>query len=335
MLELREKLLESISKNTIKNTLTFESLCLEVFQTQAQHCHPYRQFLDYIDIKPSSIDQIEQIPFLPISLFKGHDILTNPNNLKIAKIFASSGTTGQALSRHQVIDLDLYNTSCKLHFENCFGRLADLHIFALLPSYLERNNSSLVHMVQEFSSQSDLSHGGFYLSQFDQLKQDLTTCRANSTKPILLIGVSFALLDFAEQHHLRDITNIVVMETGGMKGRRKELIREELHHELTTKLGVDQIWSEYGMTELLSQAYTPGGELFYPPPWMQFRYRPIDHPMYHCSEGKGALNIIDLMNLYSCCFIATDDLGKGHAKSVDILGRYDHADIRGCNLLMI
>lgn len=332
---LKTRLLESIHSNAWQHSDFFQELCLDIFRFQATHCEPYAEFLSHIDADPQSVQCIDDIPFLPISLFKHHRIVSNPEDLPITKSFASSGTTSQQHSTHHVVDLDLYTQSARWYFEQCFGSLADMHIFALLPSYLERDNSSLVYMVSDFMTQSDSCHGGFYLTQMDALEKDIYACRQQSDKPILLIGVSFGLLDFAEHHSLADIDHLYVMETGGMKGRRKELIREELHALLKAQLGVPKIWSEYGMTELLSQGYTRGDNTFYAPPWLRFRYRPIDHPMYHTADGKGAINVIDLMNLYSCSFIATDDLGKGNAHTIDILGRYDHADVRGCNLLML
>ncbi|MFZ0489458.1 MAG: acyl transferase, partial [Salegentibacter sp.] len=249
--------------------------------------------------------------------------------------FTSSGTTGSTTSRHLVTDLSLYERSFQKAFENFYGKTGDLVILALLPSYLERQGSSLIYMAEALIKKSEQPESGFYLHNLEELQQKLTALD-KAGKKILLIGVSFALLDLVEKHQFQ-LKNTIVMETGGMKGRRKEMIRHELHSVLKKGFGVDQIHSEYGMTELLSQAYSHGNGSFECPPWMKLLIRDPEDALNLLPQGKtGGINVIDLANLNSCSFIATQDLGKQlNQKETEILGRFDNSDIRGCNLLIL
>jgi phenylacetate-coenzyme A ligase PaaK-like adenylate-forming protein len=250
-------------------------------------------------------------------------------------IFTSSGTTGQSTSKHYVTDIELYKKSYLKGFEYFYGSISDYCILALLPSYLERKGSSLIYMIDDLIKKSNHPESGFYLYQIDVLAEKLKKLDSKGEK-VLLIGVSFALLDLVEKHQLQ-LKNTVVMETGGMKGRRKELIREELHGALKKGFGVERIHSEYGMTELLSQAYSHGNGIFKTPPWMKILIRDTEDPLTFLPYGKsGGINVVDLANMNSCSFIATQDLGKKYAdESFEILGRFDHSDIRGCNLMIL
>ncbi|MCR9229183.1 MAG: acyl transferase [Flavobacteriaceae bacterium] len=317
----------------ISNATAFNVVALDVFQFQYENNKVYRSFCDHLKKSPQNVSNHQEIPFLPISFFKSHQILSTPQETKT--IFTSSGTTQGTTSKHFVSDVDLYEKSFLKAFELFYGRPQDLCILALLPSYLEREGSSLIYMVNSLIERSGHSNSGFYLHNLKELRQKLEELEQKGTKT-LLIGVSFALLDLIEQSQL-SLKNTMVMETGGMKGRRKELIREELHQILKKGFGVDHIHSEYGMTELLSQGYSKGNGIFETPPWMKIITRDTEDPLTIQTRGKtGGVNVIDLANLYSCSFIATQDLGKTHPNGTfEVLGRFDDSDIRGCNLMVL
>jgi len=320
-------------KSSDSSKATFEAIALSVFKWQYQHNTIYRGFCNHLKKNPESVLKISDIPFLPIEFFKKNSIISGPETP--TTIFNSSGTTGSEVSKHFVTDISIYETSYRKAFAQFYGAISDYRILALLPSYLERKGSSLVYMVADLIEQSGHKESGFYLNAMDDLIPTLTRLDAEGTK-VLLIGVSFALLDLVETHRFQ-LNNTLVMETGGMKGRRKEMIREELHEILEKGFGVAEIHSEYGMTELLSQAYSAGEGIFKTPPWMRVYFRDTEDPFTTQAFGKtGGINVIDLANINSCAFIATQDLGKGHQDgSFEILGRFDHSDIRGCNLMVL
>ncbi|MGY8910988.1 MAG: acyl transferase, partial [Flavobacteriales bacterium] len=288
---------------------------------------------DLLYIHPSDVTKIEQIPFLPIQFFKTREVLSSKE--KIAEIFTSSGTTGSITSKHLVTDINFYKDSYLKGFAHFYGNIEDYVVLALLPNYLERKGSSLVFMVDDLIAKSKNSESGFYLNNFDELAKKLINLDKNGQK-VLLIGVSFALLDLIEKHQF-NLKNTIVMETGGMKGRRKELIRNELHQLLKSGFKVDKIHSEYGMTELLSQAYSKGNGIFETPNWMQILTRDTEDALTILDKEKtGGINVIDLANYNSCSFIATQDLGKVHKNGTfEIIGRFDNSDIRGCNLMVL
>ncbi|MFX0556400.1 acyl transferase [Maribacter sp. CXY002] len=312
---------------------SFITHALETFRFQNKNNSVYKSFCDFLNVSPNSVTTLAQIPFLPIQFFKEKIILSTSNDPKT--IFTSSGTTGSVTSKHYVTDISLYTDSYLKGFKAFYGSPKEYCILALLPSYLEREGSSLIYMVNDLIKKSQHPKSGFFLNDFELLSQHLDELEATGQKT-LLIGVSFALLDFVEKYQFQ-LKNTIVMETGGMKGRRKELIRQELHEMLIKGFGVDKIHSEYGMTELLSQAYSKGDSLFNCPPWMHILIRDTEDPLSYQSTGKtGGINVIDLANRNSCSFIATQDLGKSYAKgSFEILGRFDHSDIRGCNLMAL
>lgn len=318
---------------SIKSDAQFEALALEVFRFQFESNSVYRSFCDLLYKHPSDVKTIEGIPFLPIQFFKSHDVLSS--NDAIEKTFTSSGTTGSVTSKHLVTDLNQYKASYTKGFQSFYGNVEDYVILALLPSYLERDGSSLIYMVNDLMQQSNHPESGFYLKNLDELAQKLHQLETKKQKT-LLIGVSFALLDLVERFkfHLKHTT---IMETGGMKGRRKEIIRQELHHILKTGFGVDKIHSEYGMTELLSQAYSKGDGIFECPPWMKILTRDTEDALSLQKPNKtGGINVIDLANVNSCAFIATQDLGKVYDNGeFEIIGRFDNSDIRGCNLMAL
>ncbi|RMB58524.1 acyl transferase [Dokdonia sinensis] len=317
----------------IKNPQEFETAALTVFKYQFENCSVYRSFCDLLYKHPSDVKEIEDIPFLPIQFFKSHDIITSTKTPEAT--FTSSGTTGSMTSKHLIKDLSLYENSFTRGFTKEYGLIEDYTILALLPSYLERSGSSLVYMIRHFINKSHSKESGFYLNDFTALREKLIRLD-NAGSKILLIGVSFALLDLLEKYDFK-LKNTVIMETGGMKGRRKELIREELHEMLSKGFGVDHIHSEYGMTELLSQAYSKGNGTFTCPSWMKVFTRDTEDALTLLKDSRtGGLNIIDLANLYSCSFIATQDLGKVNPDgSFSVLGRFDNSDIRGCNLMAL
>lgn len=325
-----------INSNAIFNINTnsdFESLTFEIFKFQFENNPVYRSFCDLLYKNPSDIRSITEIPFLPIQFFKTHSVLSSKQTIQ--QTFTSSGTTSIGLSKHHITELNLYESSFINGFELCYGKVEDYAILALLPSYLEREGSSLVYMIDHFIKRSKHPESGFYLNDHDALSSVLTSLD-KSNKKILLIGVSFGLLDLIESRQF-NLKNCIVMETGGMKGRRKEMIREELHDRLKAGFGVSEIHSEYGMTELLSQAYSIGDSHFKTPPWMKVLVRDPEDAFTILPFNKtGGLNIIDLANINSCSFIATQDLGRNLENgSFEILGRFDHSDIRGCNLMVL
>jgi len=318
---------------SISSEQDFNEVALEVFKFQYANSSVYRKFSDLLKIDPNSLHSIENIPFLPIDLFKSHTILSSEE--KIQKTFTSSGTTGSITSKHHVTDLTIYEQSFNLGFKTFYGDIKDYVVLALLPSYLERDGSSLIYMAQHLIKKSTYPDSGFYLNNLSELKEKLINLD-NKGQKVLLIGVSFALLDLVEDFHFK-LKNTIVMETGGMKGRRKEMIRKELHSILSNGFGVANIHSEYGMTELLSQAYSAGNGVFDCPPWMKILIRdPEDAQSYLQNKSTGGINVIDLANINSCSFIATQDLGKkGENNSIEIMGRFDNSDIRGCNLMVL
>lgn len=310
----------------------FTETALDVFHYQALNNPVYKEYLNRIGCEIKQVIGLDHIPFLPISFFKIFDVVTA--NQTPQQVFLSSGTTGMQRSKHVVVNTKLYEESFRTGFTHFFGNIKDYTILALLPSYLEQKNSSLVYMVSDLIKQSDNTDSGFYLKDYQLLKEKLIQLDAQGKK-VLLIGVTYALLDLIDTHTFQ-LKNTLIMETGGMKGRRKELIKEELHAILKKGFGVDKIYSEYGMTELLSQAYSLGNTLFETPPWMKIRIREMEDPFTLLPNGKsGGINIIDLANVNSCSFIATQDLGKIHTNGkFEVLGRFDHSDIRGCNLMV-
>ena len=318
---------------SISNSREFEQLALEVFQFQYTNNAQYKTFCELLGKSPSNVQNTNEIPFLPIEFFKTQKITSTQRPPEA--IFESSGTTKSNISRHYVPDLNLYSQSFLDGFTKFYGPVEGYCVLALLPSYLEREGSSLVYMVNEFISRSKHTDSGFYLYDLKALMQKLEQLENQQTKT-LLIGVSFALLDLAERFSM-PLKHTIIMETGGMKGRRKELIREELHGILKKAFGVSKIHSEYGMTELLSQGYSQGDGLFKCPPWMKISIRDTEDPLSLQNDGiTGGINVIDLANVYSCSFIATQDLGRTYPNGTfEVLGRFDHSDIRGCNLMAL
>ena len=315
----------------IHSTREFEAITLQVFKYQFESNPVYNQFCNLLKRNVSNVHSLEDIPFLPIEFFKSREVICD--TLKAEEIFTSSGTTGTATSRHYVSDLKLYEKSFIKAFEKFYGNPEEYTFLALLPSYLERTGSSLIYMVNSLISLSRDKNSGFYLNNLKELSQKLIELDKQSKK-VFLIGVSFALLDLIEIQKF-SLKNTIIMETGGMKGRRKEMIREELHKVLQDGFGVARIHSEYGMTELLSQAYSKGEGIFECPPWMKILIRDPEDALTFLKNGKtGGLNVIDLANLNSCSFIATQDLGRIKNKEIEILGRFDNSDVRGCNLLL-
>ncbi len=320
--------------DTIFNGLPgqFNERALEIFRFQYLGNTLYRDFANQFAASPASVKELKQIPFLPVSFFKTDIVTTGEFSPEI--IFESSGTTGQTPARHFVKHLDIYRESFVKGFEFFYGRLEDYCVLGLLPAYLERTGSSLVYMVEQWMRISQHPENGFYLYDFEKLRDVLTKLESRKQRTIL-IGVSFGLLDFAEQYSMQ-LSNTIVMETGGMKGRREEITREELHEMLKKKLGVSRIHSEYGMTELLSQAYSMGEGKYQPVPWMKMMLRDEDDPLTLRHSGEGLLNIIDLANRHSCSFISTDDVAKISGDgSFEILGRMDNSDVRGCSLMVV
>ncbi|MGB1448558.1 MAG: acyl transferase [Flavobacteriaceae bacterium] len=326
-----------MKKNTfrfsrITSPKDFEVEALATFQRQYELNNVYRAYCDLLNCSPAEIHSSNEIPFLPIQFFKSHQIKCFEASPKIT--FQSSGTTTTINAQHLIFDEKFYEESFQKCFENHYGRPNDWAILALLPSYMERQGSSLIYMMEALIQQSEHPASGFYLNEFEQLHQQLLALEEQE-QPTLLLGVSFALLDFVEKYPL-SLKHTIVMETGGMKGRRKEMIREDLHNSLQQGFGLQQIHSEYGMTELLSQAYSKGKGRFTSPPWMKVIAQEINDPFSAINDTKiGRLNIIDLANQESCAFIATDDLGRVFPDgSFEVMGRLDQSDVRGCNLLV-
>lgn len=315
------------------DSIDFEQKALTLFSFQAAHCSVYADYIRYLGINPKSINCLEEIPFLPISFFKNHKVLSTQKDIET--IFTSSGTTGMEQSKHYVANLELYEKSYLEAFKHFYGQVENYCILALLPSYQEREGSSLIYMVDDLISKSTHPKSGYFLYNHLELFETLKQLKEKGQATIL-IGVTYALLDFAAKYQI-NFPELIVMETGGMKGRRKEMIREEVHKVLKYAFSVKYIHSEYGMTELLSQAYSKGDGLFCCPPWMRVLIRDTSDPLSLLPEnGKtGGINIIDLANENSCAFLATQDLGKLNADNIfEVIGRFDFSDVRGCNLLV-
>jgi len=311
---------------------SFENLALEVFNFQYSENSNYRQYVDYLGIKPNNITSIVQIPFMPVEFFKTHDVLLDNQVPEI--IFLSSATTGLKQSRHLVADISIYKQSFLKTFHYFFGDPQDYCFLALLPSYMERTGSSLIYMINELMQISKHLDNGYYLNEYEEIGKKISSLE-NRQQKYILFGVTYALLDFADSFNSK-ISYGIVMETGGMKGRRKELIKPEVYEILRNKFKTSTIYSEYGMTELLSQAYSFGENIFQTPPWMKVLIRDAYDPFYYVENGiSGGINVIDLANIYSCSFIETKDLGKINQNGqFEVLGRFDNSDIRGCNLLV-
>lgn len=318
---------------SIRNQKEFEKIALKVFRHQFENNKVYQDFCLLLKKDKSNVKTINDIPFLPIQFFKSHEIISSTN--PIQETFTSSGTTGSITSKHLVTDITLYEQSFRNAFSQFYGNIEDYVILALLPSYLEREGSSLIYMVNDLIEGSNHPKSGFYLNNYDDLIHTLIELDS-SGQNVLLIGVTYALLDMVEKQAFQ-LKNTIVMETGGMKGKRKEIIREELHGILCKGFGVPSIHSEYGMTELLSQAYSLGNGIFECPPWMSVLIRDTEDALTYVDNGKtGGINVIDLANINSCSFIATQDLGKKYPNhSFEVLGRFDSSDIRGCNLMVV
>ncbi|MFM7018555.1 acyl transferase [Flavobacterium sp.] len=317
---------------TISGAKQFEKIALKVFRFQYENNAVYRSFCDLIKTKKGTVKSLEQIPFLPIQFFKSHEVLSSKD--PIQETFTSSGTTGMITSKHLITDVTLYEQSYQNAFSEFYGNIEDYAVLALLPSYLEREGSSLIYMVKDLIDRSNNENSGFYLHNYNELISKLIELDA-SGQNIILIGVTYALLDLIEIQKFQ-LKNSIIMETGGMKGKRKEIIREELHAILCDGFGVSSIHSEYGMTELLSQAYSLGNGIFECPSWMNILIRDPEDALSYVDPGKtGGINVIDLANINSCSFIATQDLGKKYPNnSFEVLGRFDNSDIRGCNLMV-
>ena len=307
-------------------------MAMKIFRYQYEHNEVYQKYCALVKKTPSNVKHITEIPFLPIEFFKSKKIVSNLN--KEQAIFTSSGTTGQITSKHYVTDLGFYEYSFRNAFSKFYGNIEDYAILALLPSYLEREGSSLIYMIKDLIEGSNHVDSGFYLNNYEELVNKLRDLEKQGQN-VLLIGVTYALLDLIENFEF-NLNNTIVMETGGMKGRRKEMIREELHSLLKKGFGVNEIHSEYGMTELLSQAYSLGNGIFECPPWMDVLIRETEDPFTLVTTGKtGGINVIDLANFNSCSFIQTQDLGRKFDNfSFEVLGRFDNSDIRGCNLMV-
>lgn len=314
------------------NEANFEDIALRLFHFQAENNPIYKQYINYLNCDIKKVSDLSQIPFLPISFFKTQVIKSGDWDTMTE--FTSSGTTGSSTSKHCVYDLNYYRSHSENIFRHFFGNPEAFHFLALLPSYLEREGSSLIEMINYLIHQSKSEHSGFYLHDYEVLLAKIVHLK-NSNRKVILWGVSFALLDLAEKSEI-DLSHCIVIETGGMKGRRREWIREELHEFLTMRFNVNVIHSEYGMTELMSQAYSMGNGIYQAPPCMKIMIRNLNDPFEIVGPGKtGALNIIDLANFHSCAFIETQDIGSIKDQVYfEVLGRIDNSDIRGCNLLV-
>lgn len=326
----------NLANEIFRDEIPFEKKALEVFRFQYANNAIYKNYINALKVNVDKVHSLEQIPFLPIRFFKTHKITST--NFDAELIFESSGTTETINSKHFVKDKTIYEQSFSKGFEQFYGAIEEWCILGLLPSYLERNNSSLVYMVQSLINKSKHALSGFYLYDFEKLSDTLRILEQQQQKT-LLIGVTFALLDFAGQYS-QPLQHTIIMETGGMKGRRKDLIRNEVQDILKASFQQNTIHSEYGMTELLSQAYSKGKGVFKPPFWMRILLRDEDDPLtikpVGNNKARGLINIIDLANIYSCSFIATDDLGVLYQDgSFEVTGRMDHSDLRGCSLLSI
>ena len=315
------------------NDTNSDDIALRLFRYQANHNQVYASYLRYLGVNGKPVNSVKEIPFLPISFFKNHIIKTG--NWQHETSFSSSGTTGKSTSTHHISSLNFYLNHAERCFTHFFGPIGQYQILALMPSYPQRSNSSLVAMISSFIQKSNSKHSGFYLYEYEKLLQDIERLKKDKSKKIILWGVSFALLDLAEKHR-PDLSNCIVFETGGMKGRRKEMTRQELHEQLKNYFNVNDLYSEYGMTEMLSQAYTKGGELFYPSPWVKVIVREAVDPFEKGLIGRaGGLNMIDLANIHSIAFLETEDAGRVFADgSFEVMGRLDNTDVRGCNLMV-
>jgi hypothetical protein len=308
----------------------FNEISLKIFRFQAQYNSVYKSYLELLNINPETIKNVSEIPFLPIEFFKTHTVNCSPTH---EKIFLSSGTTQHNRSKHHVAQLTVYEQSFLQGFQHFYNHPSNYCILALLPNYIEQGDSSLVYMAEKLIALSNDNDSGFFLHEFEKMSAIIHE-KNKQGKQCLLIGVTYALIDFAEKCTSL-LANTIVMETGGMKGRKQELIREEVHRILKNGFGLTTIHSEYGMTELLSQAYSKGDGIFNTPPWMKVLTRSVNDPFSYTTEKSGALNIIDLANVYSCSFIATQDVGKTHPDgSFEVLGRIDNSDVRGCSLMV-
>lgn len=318
---------------SISNQKQFEKIALKTFRYQYENNLVYQEFCDLLHTNVQKVKTLQQIPFLPIQFFKSHKVVSH--NEAPQAIFTSSGTTGMTTSQHLVTDVSLYEESYRRGFSQFYGNIENYVVLALLPSYLEREGSSLIYMVEDLIQLSNQPESGFYLNNHDELIEKLIELDSQGQN-VILIGVTYALLDLIEKRKFQ-LQNTIIMETGGMKGKRKEMIREELHQQLCAGFGVSSIHSEYGMTELLSQAYSLGEGIFECPSWMQILIRDTEDALSYVAEGKtGGINVIDLANRNSCSFIATQDLGKKYANGTfEVLGRFDNSDIRGCNLMVV
>ncbi len=318
---------------SISNQKQFEKIALKVFRYQYEHNLVYHEFCQHLKVEKQQVKSLLQIPFLPIQFFKSHQVVSGENPIQTT--FTSSGTTGMTTSNHFVSDLSLYENSYRQAFSQFYGNIEDYVVLALLPSYLEREGSSLIYMVNDLIERTNNPDSGFYLNNYEELISKLTALD-QSGQNVILIGVTYALLDLIEMQKFQ-LHHTIIMETGGMKGKRKELIRQELHEILCDGFGVASIHSEYGMTELLSQAYSLGNGVFECPPWMQIFIRDTEDALQYVADGKtGGINVIDLANINSCSFIATQDLGKKNPNATfEVLGRFDNSDIRGCNLMVM
>ena len=328
---MKSNLTEEIFKVT--DAQSFEKVALEIFRFQAAECPVYREYINLLDIDIEGIGDIFSIPFMPVSFFRDHAVMTGGGEPE--RIFLSSGTAEMRQSRHMVKELALYDESLERAFRIFYGDPSGYAIMGLLPSYLEREGSSLIYMVKRLMTLSGNENGGFFLDDYAGLLRSIEKSRAAGFK-VLLIGVTFALLDLAERCP-GNLGDVIIMETGGMKGRRREMIREEVHEIIRKAFGVTTVHSEYGMTELLSQAYSRGGGLFRTPSWMQVLIRDSHDPTSHsvAAGAVGGISVIDLANIWSCSFIATADLGRMHEEGLfEVQGRFDEADLRGCNLLV-
>ncbi len=322
---------------TISSQKQFEKIALKVFRFQYENNLVYKEFCDFLKTDIQKVKSLEQIPFLPIQFFKSHKVVSNDPEASglVQETFTSSGTTGMATSKHYVTDVFLYEESYRKGFSQFYGNIQDYVVLALLPSYLEREGSSLIYMVEDLIKMTNNPESGFYLHNHEELIEKLIRLD-NSGQTVILIGVTYALLDLIENQKFQ-LQNTIIMETGGMKGRRKEMIREELHEQLCQGFGVTAIHSEYGMTELLSQAYSLGNGVFECPSWMQILVRDTEDALTYVPFGKsGGINVIDLANINSCSFIATQDLGRKNPNTTfEVLGRFDNSDVRGCNLMVV
>jgi hypothetical protein len=316
------------------NEMMFEHIALQVFKYQLNKNPLYAQFCHALKLNAENVKTIKQIPFLPISFFKSHSIKTQSTSVNDGVIFESSGTTGFNTSKHLVAYPQIYQTALFNAFKYFFGHPSRYVFLGLLPSYLQQKHSSLIYMVKELMRYSNQKENGFYLDDFENLHITLRQLR-NTDKKVILIGVTYALLDFVQNYKI-NYPRLIVMETGGMKGRRKELTRSEVHQLLKQGFHVSNIHSEYGMTELLSQAYSERDGIFHAPPWMKVLVRDTHAPLHILQTKKpGAINIIDIANTFSCPFIATDDLGQVYEDgSFEVLGRIDFSDVRGCNTMI-